>query len=95
MEEEKKTIEMRRRREGGKKWKEKEERKKIEIHHFYINHNATCLLPQFCINIVFDFSRDDCTTQGKFEMMVMPIFWGGGWGGGGNKMHYGLCENGE
>ena len=36
---------MRRRREGGKKWKEKEERKKIEIHHFHINYNAPCLFP--------------------------------------------------
>ena len=91
MEEEKKTIEMRRRREGGKKWKEKEERKKIEINHFYISHNATCLLPQFCITIVFDFSWGDCNTQGKLETMVMLNFRGRG----GNKMHYGLCENGE
>ena len=90
MEEEKKTIEMRRRREGGKKWKEKEERKKIEIHHFYISHNATCLLPQFCITIVFDFSWGDCNTQEKLETMVMLNLRGGG-----DKMHYGLCENDE
>ena len=82
-----------RRREGGKKWKEKEERKKIEIHHFDISHNALCLLPQFCITIVFDFSWGDCNTQGKLETMVMLNLRGRG--GGGNKMHYGLCENGE
>ena len=80
MEEEKKTIEMRRRREGGKKWKEKEERKKIEIHHFYISHNATCLLPQFCITIVFDFSWGDCSAQEKLETMVMLNLSGGGGG---------------
>ena len=93
MKEEKKTTEMRRRREGGKKWKEKEERKKIEIHHFYISHNATCLLPQFCITIVFDFSWSDCNTQEKLKTMVMLNLSGGV--GGGDKMHYGLCENGE
>ena len=93
MEEGEKTIEMRRRRrEGGKKWKEKEERKKIEIHHFHINHNATCLLPQFCITIVLDFSWGDCNAQEKLETMVMLNLRGRG---GGNKMHYGLYENGE
>ena len=69
---------MRRRREGGKKWKEKEERKKIEIHHFDISHNATCLLPQFCITIVFDFSWGDCNTQEKLETMVTLNLRGGG-----------------
>ena len=48
--------------------------------------------------IVFDFSWDDRYTQEKLETMVMQIFlvsfWGGG-GGGLNKVHYGLCENGE
>ena len=72
-------------REGG-------EKKKIGIHHFHINHNATCLLPQFCITIVFDFSWGDCNTQEKLETMVMLNL---SEGGGGNKMHYGLCENGE
>ena len=81
MEEGKKTIEMRRRREGGKKWKEKEERKKIEIHHFHINHNVLCLLPQFCITIVFDFSWGDCNAQEKLETMVMLNLSGGGGGG--------------
>ena len=27
--------------------------------------------PKFCITIVFDFSWDDCNTQGKLETMVM------------------------
>ena len=67
-------------REGGEK--------KIEIHHFHINHNAPCLPPpppQFCLTIVFDFSWDDCTTHEKFEMMVMQIFFRAGSRGGGGK----------
>ena len=54
------------------------EKKKIEIHHFYISHNTTCLLPQFCITIVFDFSWSDCNTQEKLETMVMLNLRGGG-----------------
>ena len=60
-------------REGG-------EKKKIGIHHFHINHNATCLLPQFCITIVFDFSWGDCNTQEKLETMVMLNLSEGGGG---------------
>ena len=56
-------------REGGEK--------KIEIHHFHINHNAPCLLPQFCITIVFDFSWGDCNAQEKLETMVMLNLRGG------------------
>ena len=50
---------------------------------------------------VFDFSSDDCNTPEKLETMVMQFylfifFWGGGGGVEGiNKVHYGLCENGE
>ena len=45
--------------------------------------------PKFCLTIVLDFSWDDCNTQGKLETMVMQN------SGGVNKVHYGLCENGE
>ena len=55
-----------------------------------------------CSNFfVFNFSCDDCNTQEKFKTMILHFFWKGGWvvvgGGGGvvNKVHYGLCENGE
>ena len=58
------------------------------LHHFHIDHNTSCLAPKFCITIVFDFSWDDYNTQEKLETMVMQIL-------GVNKMHYGLCENGE
>ena len=46
---------------------------------------------KFCIAIVFDFSSNDCNTQEKLETTMMQT-----WGGGGvNKVHYGLYENGE
>ena len=33
----------------------------VNIHHFYIDHNATSVHPtKCCILIVFDFSWDDC-----------------------------------
>ena len=44
--------------------------------------------PEFCVTIVFDFSWDDCNTQEKLETVVMQNY-------GVNKLHYGLCENGE
>ena len=47
---------------------------------------------KFCIAIVFDFSSNDCNTQEKLETTMMQN-WGGG--GGVNKVHYGLYENGE
>ena len=46
---------------------------------------------KFCIAIVFDFSSNDCNTQEKLETTMTQ-----NWGGGGvNKVHYGLYENGE
>ena len=59
----------------------------VVIHHFHVDHNAPCLPPppppKFCSTIVLDFSWDDCTDpQGKFETMVMQIFFLGGGGGG-------------
>ena len=58
--------------------------------------------------IVFDFSWDDCNTQEKLAtslckiylliivvIITIIIFLLGGGGGGINKVHYGLCENGE
>ena len=46
------------------------------IHHFHIDHNASCLPPKFCITTVFDFSWDDYNTQEKLETMVMQILGG-------------------
>ena len=43
----------------------------------------------FCITIVFDYSWNDCKIQEKLETMAIQNF------GGVNRLHYGLCENGE
>ena len=76
----------------------------LGIHHFHKDHNAPCLPFKFCITIVFDFSWDEGNTREKLKTIViyyafiyLCIFFGGGWGGGGNinKVHYGLCANGE
>ena len=42
--------------------------------------------PKFCISIFVDFSWDD---SGKIGNNGFAKFWGV------NKVHYGLCENGE
>ena len=49
---------------------------------------------------VFDFSSDDCNTSEKLKQWLcnfvhLFIFFGGGGVGGIDKVHYGLCENGE
>ena len=48
------------------------------IHHFHIDHNATCLpsppRPKFYKTIVLDFSLDDCNTLEKLETMVLQNF---------------------
>ena len=75
----------------------------LGIHHFHKDHNAPCLPFKFCITIVFDFSWDEGNTREKLKTIVLYyafiylcIFFGGGGGGGNiNKVHYGLCANGE
>ena len=62
---------------------------KWPIHLFHIYHNALVQMPKFCIIIVFDFSWDDCNSQEKLDNNGYAKF------GGVNKVHYGLCKNGE
>ena len=45
--------------------------------------------PKFCITIVFDFSWDDCKFPGEIGNNGSAKFWEV------NKVHYGLCENGD
>ena len=62
------------------------------ICHFHIEipHNMHLVYPQiFCITIVFDYSWNDCKIEEKLETMAIQNF------GGVNRVHYGLCENGE
>ena len=55
--------------------------------------------PIFFGSIVFNFSWVLQSSQQKSKTMVMNFFFaaegGGGLGGGLNKVHYGLCENGK
>ena len=62
--------------------------KTLAIHHFRIDHNASCLPPKFCITIVSNFSWVLQSSQEKSKTMVFQ-----NWGV--NKVHYGLCENSE
>ena len=47
---------------------------------------------EFCITIISNFSTVLESSQEKSKTMVMQSLGGGG---GVNKVHYGLCENGE
>ena len=54
--------------------------------------------PNILHNSVFDFPCDNCNAKENWEQRLCKIFFFfGGWGGGEgvNKVHYGLCENGE
>ena len=44
-----------------------------------------------CINIVLNFSRDNCYTQEELKTKGMHFWGGGGVEGAGNKMYYGRC----
>ena len=74
-------------------------KRNLKIHQFHMDQNAPCLppplLPKFCITILSNFSWVLQSSQEKSKTVVNQfLFWGAG-GGGGNKVHYGLCENGE
>ena len=70
-----------------------------KIHHFHIDHNAPCLHPKIWHKHRLLLGR--LYHPGEIENNCYPkFFWGdggsGGRGGGGvNKVHYDLCENGE
>ena len=58
--------------------------------HLVYHPPSPLLKNKNCITIVFNFSWDGCDTQVKLETMHAYVkFW---WV---NKVHYGLCENGE
>ena len=69
------------------------------IHYFHKDHNEPCLPPKVLHNHCFQFLR------GITMITVVPreieddgyanLGAGVGGGGGGYKVHYGLCEKGE
>ena len=71
--------------------------------HFHIHHNAPCsphpspppARPKFCIIIVFNFFWVSKSPQEIEDNGYNIISFSGGEGGGGDKVHYGLSENGE
>ena len=48
--------------------------------------------PKFCTTIVSNFSWVTQSSQEKLKTTIVLFLWGGG---GVNKVHYGLCENGD
>ena len=66
----------------------------LKLHNSPFSHNMHLVYPQkFCTTILFDlFCWDDCITLEKLEKkMVMQNLGGVGV----NRLHCGLCENGE
>ena len=67
------------------------------IHHFHRDHRAHCLraIPiKILHNHCFQFPLVLYSSQEKSKTVVMKKKWGGE-GGGVNKVHFGLGENGE
>ena len=50
------------------------------IRHLHISHSAGLMCrPKFCVNVVFNFSRDGCNIQEKWKQRSCKIL-GGKWG---------------
>ena len=64
----------------------------LPIHHFHIDHNAPCLAPKILYNHCFQFLLGITVIPREIQDNGYTKFEGGG---GVNKVHYGLCENGE
>ena len=60
----------------------------LTIHHFHIDHNASCLPPKFCITFFFNFSWVLHSSQTNRKQWLYKI-------GRVNEVHYFPCENGE
>ena len=58
-------------------------------HHFHIDYNVPCLPPKIFHNHCFQFLQDIRVVPGDIEDNGYAKFWGV------NKVHHGLCENGE
>ena len=62
---------------------------KSGIHHFHIDQNAPCLLPKILHIRCFQFLLGITVVPREIDDNSYAKFWGV------NKMHYGLCANGE
>ena len=66
------------------------------IHHFHVGHNAPCLPPppphKFCLPLCSISLRTTVIPRRNWNQWLWKNW---GRGGRGNKMHCGLCENGE
>ena len=62
---------------------------KPRIHHFHIDHNAPCLLPKILHIHCFQFLLGITVVPREIQDDDYAKLWGV------NKMHYGLCANGE
>ena len=58
-------------------------------HHFHIHYNVPCLPPKILHNHCFQFLQGIRLVPGDIEDNGYAKFWGV------NKVHHGLCENGE
>ena len=74
------------------KWKKND----ANIRHLHFSHNAPNLSPKILHKHYFQFLWNGCNIQEKWKRTwkVMQNF-GGGWGGGANKVHYGRCASDE
>ena len=59
------------------------------IHHFHIDHNAPCLPSKILHNYCFQYLLGITVVPRKIKDSGYAKFWGV------NKVHFGLCENGE
>ena len=76
-------------------------REKNSIHHFRIDHNAPCLSPthppppNFAKPLSWISAKTTVTPRRNRKQWLCKIFSGREWGGGVNKVLYGLCESSE
>ena len=65
----------------------------LALHYFPMDHNAPCLPPRILHNHCFPSLQGITVFRREIENSGSEKFFR--WGGGVNKVHYGLCENGE
>ena len=72
---------------------------RASIHHFYIDYNAPCFAPKCLQNYCFQFllgiivvpREIEANDYAHYLFIYLFIYFFFFWGGGVNKVHYGLC----